>query len=70
VRDRREVAVLDLDRGAGSLASLLALHRGPAEEARQADEPLQSLLVRLREHFDVIRAVRFAHVEVSPTDKK
>ena len=70
VRHRGEVAILGLDRGADSLQSLIALNRGTTEESRAVDEPLQSLLLRLRDHFELIRAVRFAHVEEVPTDKE
>ncbi len=61
MRLRDEVAVLGLDGGADSVSTLLALNRGPEEEARAAEEPLRTLLVRLRDHFELIRAVRFAH---------
>jgi hypothetical protein len=61
VRLRDEVAVFGLEGGSDSVSTLLASNRGPEEEARAADEPLRALLVRLRDHFDLIRAVRFAH---------
>jgi hypothetical protein len=60
VRLRDEVAVLGLDRG-GGVASLLARGRGPEEEAREADRPLLERLERLRDQFELIRVVRFAH---------
>jgi hypothetical protein len=56
-----EVAVLGLDAGKDSVSTLLALNRGSEEEAQAADEPLRALLVRLRDHFELIRAVRFVH---------
>jgi hypothetical protein len=70
VRHRGEVAVLGLDRGADAVSTQLALNRGTDDEARAVDEPLRALMLRLRDHFDVIRAVRFAHVEESEIDKK
>jgi hypothetical protein len=41
-----------IDRGA---------HRGLGEEAKQIDDPLLQLLDRLRPHFELARAVRFAY---------
>jgi hypothetical protein len=61
MRRRDEVAVLGLDNGADSVTTLLALNRGGEAEARAADESLRAMLVSLREHFELIRAVRFAH---------
>jgi hypothetical protein len=61
MRLRDEVAVLALGGGFDSVSTLLASKRGPAEEAQAADEPLRALMGRLRDHFELIRAVRFAH---------
>lgn len=61
MRQRDEVVVLGLDAGADSVSTLLAQNRGPEDQARAADEPLRALLLRLRDHFELIRAVRFAH---------
>jgi hypothetical protein len=36
-------------------------NRAPEEEAARIDEPLLQLMSRLRPHFDMMRAVRFAH---------
>lgn len=58
-----EVVIFELNRGADSVSTLLAFNRGPDEEARAADEPLKAAMLRLREHFELIQAVRFAHVE-------
>jgi hypothetical protein len=63
LRHRGEVAILGLDRGADSVSTLFARDRGPDDETRAADEPLKAAMVRLRDHFELIRAVRFAHVE-------
>jgi hypothetical protein len=61
MRQRDEVVVLGLNAGADSVSTLLAQNRGPEDDARAADEPLRALLLRLRDHFELIRAVRFAH---------
>jgi hypothetical protein len=61
MRARDEVVVFGLDRGADAPATLLALNRGPEAEARAADEPLLAALGRLKNHFELIRAMRFAH---------
>jgi hypothetical protein len=37
-------------------------NRAPAEEAEEIDDPLLQLMGRLRKHFEMIRAVRFAHL--------
>lgn len=56
-----EVTVFGLGPGRDSVATLLALPRGPEAEARAADEPLRAAMLRLRDHFELIQAVRFAH---------
>jgi len=61
MRLRDEVAVLGLQSGSDSVTTLLAANRGPEEEARAMEEPLRTLLGRLRDRFEWIRAVRFAH---------
>lgn len=61
LRLQSEVAVLDLERGGDALTTVLARDRGTDAEAREADRPLLALLARLREQFEVVRAVRFAH---------
>jgi hypothetical protein len=43
--------------------SLLALNRGFENDARAADEPLMTLMGRLREVLPVVPAARFAHVD-------
>jgi len=37
-------------------------HRGFDRNLARIDDPLEQLLVRLQPHFDLVRAVRFAHV--------
>jgi hypothetical protein len=61
MRSRGEVAVLGLDRGSEAASTLLALNRGTEEEARAVDQPLLARLEQLRDHFELIRVVRFAH---------
>jgi hypothetical protein len=61
VRLRNELAVLGVGGESDSVSTLLAANRGSEEEAQAADEPLRALLDRLRDHFELIRAVRFAH---------
>jgi hypothetical protein len=61
LRDPFEVAVRGFDVGQAVDTIDLGSHRGPAKAARQIDEPLLQLLERLRPHFEVIRAVRFAY---------
>ena len=38
-------------------------HRDPEDEAGEIDHPVMRVMQRLREHFEVVRAVRFAHEE-------
>jgi hypothetical protein len=61
VRQRDEVGVLGIDRGSNAVSSLVARNRGTAEEAREVDQPLLARLEKLRDQFELIRAVRFAH---------
>jgi hypothetical protein len=61
LRQPEEVLVLGVQAGNSSVATLLSKHRGDEAEARAADEPLHALLLRLSEHFELVRAVRFAH---------
>ena len=49
---------------AGDLDGLLMLdqHRGFDRDLKSIDDPLERLLQRLRPHFELVRAIRFAHV--------
>jgi hypothetical protein len=58
-RNPREVAVLGFN--GDQPVEPMGLSRGFAKEAREIDEPLLRLLGRLQEHFELTRAVRFAH---------
>jgi hypothetical protein len=61
VRDPQEFAIRGGDEGQGVGAINRGEHRGPDAEVEAIDDPLLQLLGRLRGHFEVIRAVRFAH---------
>jgi hypothetical protein len=61
MRQRDELAAFGLDRGRDAVSSLLARSRGTEEEAREVDQPLLERLDRLRDQFELIRVVRFAH---------
>jgi predicted Ser/Thr protein kinase len=57
--DLREVVVRGFDRDRPS--EPMDLHRRPAKEAREIDDALLHLLGKLQPHFEMIRAVQFAH---------
>jgi hypothetical protein len=59
LRNLREVAVRGYDRDR-AIAPFDQL-RGPAKKAQEIDDPLLQMMERVRRHFDVVRAVRFAH---------
>src|SRR5262245_3573574 len=61
MRQPDEVVMLGLNPGSTSVATQLAKNRGAEAEAQADDDPLRSLLLRLRDHFEFVRAVRFAH---------
>jgi hypothetical protein len=61
MRRRDEVVVLGLDRGSDAASSLVTLNRGTEEEARAVDQPLLARLDQLRDQFELIRVIRFAH---------
>jgi serine/threonine protein kinase len=60
--DLREWHVWKLTPELSSPRLTLAQHRGLKTESRRIDDPLLQLLERLRPHFALIEAVRFAHV--------
>ncbi len=62
VRDAQELVILEVRDHADSVTSLVSKNRGDEREAAAADEPLKAMLLRLSPHFDLVRAVRFAHV--------
>jgi hypothetical protein len=61
--DLRERQVWKLTPGLPAPSLIVAAHRGLKlkAEARRIDDPLVRLLERLRPHFELIQAVRFAH---------
>jgi hypothetical protein len=61
VRDPLEVAVRGFDQGHPVGAIDWGEHRGIEKEAADLDAPLLEVMTRLREHFEMVRAVRFAH---------
>jgi hypothetical protein len=63
VLDPEELAIFGVDGGADEVSVLLARNRGDDSETRTADRELGELLVRLGDHFELVRAVRFAHAE-------
>jgi hypothetical protein len=58
-----EVVERGFDRGLLVAELSLDLNRGPKKEAKRIDDQLQRLAERLRDHFELIRAVQFAHVK-------
>jgi hypothetical protein len=61
LRDPQEVAVRGFDPGQPTGAIDRGVHRGLGQESQRIDEPLLHLMERLRLHFELIRAVRFAY---------
>jgi hypothetical protein len=62
VRDPKELVVMEVRGHAKEVTTLVSRDRGDEAAAQAADEPLKALLLRLSPHFDLVRAVRFAHV--------
>ena len=62
VLDPKAVALWGIDGGAQSVSSLLPKSAGQEAAPAELDAALRALLMRLAEHFELIRAVRFAHV--------
>jgi serine/threonine protein kinase len=61
LRDPREVAVRGFDQDQPTGLLDIGQNRGLGTVAAEVDEPLMQLMERLRPHFEMIRAVRFAH---------
>src|SRR5262249_26393844 len=61
LRHPKELAVRGFDAGQPVDIIHLDQHRGPEQEAAEIDDPLLRLMGRLQPHFEVVRAVRFAH---------
>jgi hypothetical protein len=61
LRDPQEVAVRGFDPGQPTRTLNRGGHRGLGAEAERIDDPLVQVLEKLRPHFEVVRAVRFAY---------
>jgi serine/threonine-protein kinase len=61
LRHPGELAVRGFDQGQPVDSLNVGENRGVESEAAAIDDPLLGLMQRLREHFEVMRAVRFAH---------
>jgi hypothetical protein len=66
IRNDKELVILEVRDHAKEVKSVLSRDRGDEAAAKAADEPLRALLLRLAPHFDLVRAVRFAHVAAAP----
>jgi hypothetical protein len=60
--DPKEWAVLVFDRGMREGITESHEFRGPKKKVGQIDSPMLKFMARLEEEFELIRAVRFAHV--------
>ncbi len=63
IRDRAELGIFQLDKGSSAIQILESKNRGNDAEAKEADRALLTLMERLGAEFDLIYAVRFAHVD-------
>jgi hypothetical protein len=61
LRDTQEYAVRGFDPGQSIGAVNRGLHRGLGDDAERIDDPLLQVMEKLRPHFEVVRAVRFAY---------
>jgi hypothetical protein len=61
VREPNELAVLRFDRDQSAPATVLARDRGGEADAREIDRPLLERMAKLRDTFELVRAVRFPH---------
>jgi hypothetical protein len=61
LNDPNELAVLSLDRKRGLGNIDFSRNRGFKKKAEEIDAPMLQLMGRLRDDFELIRAVRFAH---------
>ena len=60
--DEREVSWLELGPGLSKARQTRDLHRGlKTEESRRIDQPMLNVMENLRRHFELMKAVRFAH---------
>jgi hypothetical protein len=61
LRDPQEYAVRGFDPDQPVRGIDRGVHRGLAQEAERIDDPLLQVMEKLRPHFELIRAVRFAY---------
>jgi len=61
MREPNELAVLRFDRDQSAAATILARDRGSEADAREIDRPPLERMARLRDKFELVRAVRFPH---------
>lgn len=61
-----ELAVLELGADKTTIKALVAKDRGDETQAKAADEPLAERMRALGKHFDLVQAVKFAHVATKP----
>jgi hypothetical protein len=61
MREPNELAVLRFDRDQSAAATILARDRGSEADAREIDRPLIERMAKLRDTFELVRAVRFTH---------
>jgi hypothetical protein len=61
LRNPREWAVRGGDEGQAVDFQDVGMERGIRSESVEVDEPLLRVMSRLRPHFEVVKAVRFAH---------
>jgi hypothetical protein len=61
MRGPNELAVLRFDRDQSAAATILARDRGSEADAQEIDRPLLERMAKLRDKFELVRAVRFSH---------
>jgi hypothetical protein len=61
LNDPHELALLSLDRSQAVGKIAISENRGIKKKAEEIDAPMLQLMGRLRDEFELIRAVRFAH---------
>ena len=69
MQHREELVGFKVNRGDESVSTLFSNNRGMEEDSRTADEQVKTMMLRLREHFELIRVVRFTHEEELQTDQ-
>jgi hypothetical protein len=61
MRAPNELAVLRFDRDESAASTVLARDRGSEADAQEIDRPLLERMEKLRDKFELVRAVRFPH---------